>query len=1099
MPFLGAKLLLQEKTSASETGCGRDEFDMRLRRRCFGWLGSGVGGVAGGGSRRRWGRRSCDCRDSKDAIGVGSSSPNLEEESIAVVLPGPDQWIAVFGEDRRTTSMVAIPGGDNGGDGAPNFGAPVKLEPALPNLGLALLFLLSVCLPVQTTSFHPRLSFSLNSPLKSNQTQTPPIIHPSYWIPLEIGKAGQSEAALLPWRSHRKPRIGVRKAIRLFPRLLDMGMRNDGPRPQPLPLPAARTNGFLPTFRTISGYLKIASSGASSMASMVRSAGASVASSIADRGDEAGRDQSGFQVWDVEEAEDVRQLVSRHDGPVSFLQMQQKPLASKGSPDKFVDFRPLLIVVGDGAVHGSRSLFDQSGSTRSDSVPNSRDEKNGIIFPSVVRFYSFMSQSYVHTLKFRTTVYSVRCSPRAVVILVATQIDCFDAATLERDYTILTNHITGSIACGGIGYGPLAVGSRWLAYSGAPVAVLDTGRIIPQHLTSNTCLSSTAQSNGSLVAHYAKESSKQLAAGIANLGDMGYRKLSRYYSELLPERNNSLRAGSQSFKTNSTVDGHAVDTENSGMVVVRDIVSKSVVSQFRAHKSPIAALCFDPSGTLLVTASVQGHNINVFRIMSSLIGNSSGFDAAESCMHLYRLQRGLTNAVIQDISFSDDSQWIMISSSRGTSHLFALSHAGGTINLHNDADLTHGRNGLGPVMNGSSLPKFNQQILCVSGPPVTLSPVSRIKNGSNGWRGTVTVAAAAATGRVSSLSGAIASAFLDCKGGSGHTDRNSLRTKYHLLVFTPQGSVIQYVLRLSTGQDYQTDFSGLGAISYESAPDTDVRLVVEALQKWEICQRKTRREWEDNIDIYSSEDSGKLSSQGFKRGNSVYLAENGMVRNAKHEEKNHLYISEAELQMHKPHASLWMKSKIYFQVMMMNSEACNDLRLGGEVEIEKVPTRTIEARPRDLIPVNTAGSMSELPLNDDKERADNMNHVSHSSGVFAIESRRNGSVHHKHGQPEQNFSCQNNINLLDDMNESVSPLIAVLHDGIHDDGWSNLPALRASTRNVVHNRDSLKTEPQHEFVDNKESSKMEAQLGFVNSTESLKMEAYFMDDDNAVD
>ena len=80
-------------------------------------------------------------------------------------------------------------------------------------------------------------------------------------------------------------------------------------------------------------------------------------------------------------------------------------------------------------------------------------------------------------------------------------------------------------------------------------------------------------------------------------------------------------------------------------VIIRDIVSKVVISQFRAHKSPISALCFDPSGTLLVTASVQGHNINVFKIMPGLQGSSSACDAPASYAHLYRLQRGFTNAV----------------------------------------------------------------------------------------------------------------------------------------------------------------------------------------------------------------------------------------------------------------------------------------------------------------------------------------------------------------------------------------------------------------------------------------------------------------------
>lgn len=80
-------------------------------------------------------------------------------------------------------------------------------------------------------------------------------------------------------------------------------------------------------------------------------------------------------------------------------------------------------------------------------------------------------------------------------------------------------------------------------------------------------------------------------------------------------------------------------------VIVRDIVSKNVIAQFRAHKSPISALCFDPSGILLVTASVQGHNINIFKIIPGILGTSSACDAGSSYVHLYRLQRGLTNAV----------------------------------------------------------------------------------------------------------------------------------------------------------------------------------------------------------------------------------------------------------------------------------------------------------------------------------------------------------------------------------------------------------------------------------------------------------------------
>lgn len=83
-------------------------------------------------------------------------------------------------------------------------------------------------------------------------------------------------------------------------------------------------------------------------------------------------------------------------------------------------------------------------------------------------------------------------------------------------------------------------------------------------------------------------------------------------------------------------------------VVVKDFVSRAVISQFKAHTSPISALSFDPSGTLLVTASVYGKNINVFRIMPSCIRSGSGvqsYDWSSSHVHLYQLHRGITSAV----------------------------------------------------------------------------------------------------------------------------------------------------------------------------------------------------------------------------------------------------------------------------------------------------------------------------------------------------------------------------------------------------------------------------------------------------------------------
>ncbi|XP_020256499.1 autophagy-related protein 18f-like isoform X2 [Asparagus officinalis] len=712
-------------------------------------------------------------------------------------------------------------------------------------------------------------------------------------------------------------------------------MRNEGQRPQG----SGRNNGFM---RSFSSYLRIVSNGASNVASTVKSAGVSVASSLADRDEDAARDQvfwagfdklesqdgvprqvlllayrSGFQVWDVEDADDVRQLVSRHDGPVSFLQMLKKPVARKRSEDKFSDVRPLLVVAGDVSLSGNNNNSDGGTFPSNESAGFTQELGNDNSLPTFVHFYSLKVHDYVHVLKFRTAVYSVRCSPRIIAISQAAQIHCFDAETLEREYTILTCPIVwGSPGSGGIGYGPLAVGPRWFAYSGTSVIVSNTSRVSPQHLTTTSGLSQS-YSNGSLVAHYAKESSKQLAAGIVTLGDIGYKKLSKYCSEFVADNNGYVKNGSSSLKANGTINSHVPDIDNVGMVIIRDIVLKSVIVQFRAHRSPISALCFDPSGTLLVTASINGHNINVFRIMPSPQCSSSHIGAMGNCIHLYRLQRGITNAVIQDISFSDDSQWIMISSSRGTSHLFSVSPSGGFLNLQvSDANLINGSNApdltlkTGP-QNSVPSKANSQNLLYPSGNPITLSAVSRIRNG-NGWKGAVSGAAAAATGRVSPLSGAIASVFHNCKSSGLYQDFNSLRTKYHLLVFSPSGSIIQYVLRQLSGKDSGMDITGLGTVSSGLSQECDSRIVVEPLQKWDVCHKRNRRDRVDYLDVYGEHGNGessKVTQKGVKRGTSIYPTDKGSDAKVKDsvEENHHKYISEAELHMHSAQVPLWAK------------------------------------------------------------------------------------------------------------------------------------------------------------------------------------------------
>lgn len=121
------------------------------------------------------------------------------------------------------------------------------------------------------------------------------------------------------------------------------------------------------------------------------------------------------------------------------------------------------------------------------------------------------------------------------------QIYCFDAGTLQNMYSVLT-YPSPAPAPGSnhYGYGAMAVGPRWLAYAAnTPLAAI-SGRVSPQHLTLSPGASpSTSPANGNFVAHYAKESSKHLVAGVVTLSDMGYKTISKYCSELMPDGGNA--------------------------------------------------------------------------------------------------------------------------------------------------------------------------------------------------------------------------------------------------------------------------------------------------------------------------------------------------------------------------------------------------------------------------------------------------------------------------------------------------------------------------------------------------------------------------------
>ncbi|XP_056850361.1 autophagy-related protein 18h isoform X4 [Raphanus sativus] len=694
------------------------------------------------------------------------------------------------------------------------------------------------------------------------------------------------------------------------------------------------TNRFLPnSLKFISSCIKTASSG-------VRSASASVAASLSSDSQELKDQQvlwssfdrlqtsessfknvlllgyaNGFQVVDIDDASHVSELVSRRDDPVTFLQMQPLPARCEGV-EGFRSSHPMLLAVADES---------SSNGSAASVVTGGRDDGPLALSPTVVRFYSLRSHNYVHVLRFRSTVYMVRCSPRIVAVGLRSQIYCFDALTLENKFSVLSYPVPqlGSnqgISEVNVGYGPMSVGPRWLAYASNGPLSSSLGRLSPQNVTPGVS-PSTSPSGGNLVARYAMESSKHLAAGLLNLGDKGYKTISKYCQDLKHDGPGSSLSSSPGWKVGRAAS--SAESDVAGMVIVKDFESRATIAHFRAHTSPISALCFDPSGTLLVTASIHGNNINVFRIMPSKNGSGAqSYDWSSSHVPLYKLHRGMTSAVIQDICFSSYSQWIAIVSSKGTCHIYVLSPFGGENVLEVRNSYVDGPT-LAPTL---SLPWWSSPSFMTtqySFPPpasVTLSVVTRIKCNS------FFHAASSVVGKPSSFpSGCLAAVFHQSVQSSAHA-------LDYLLVYTPSGHVVQYKLVPSLGGDQPESNSRIG-----SAAEEELRVKVEPLQCWDVCRKTNWPEREENIcgltfdgrKVVETSDSEDL---------------------AKPLEKHHVYLANAEVLINSGRKPIWQNSEISFYPMF-NDVNLNHHGGGGEMKIEKVSANEVDIRRKDLLPV----------------------------------------------------------------------------------------------------------------------------------------------------
>jgi len=262
---------------------------------------------------------------------------------------------------------------------------------------------------------------------------------------------------------------------------------------------------------------------------------------------------------------------------------------------------------------------------------------------NVVRIFSLGDNDYVDKMRFHGDVHAVLCNRHCIIVCLKNQLILHSM----HDMTVLQ---TLSTFPSPTPQGVVALGARWVAYaSNQPL------RSAPDD-ESNTDPSNTY---GSAYLDIGVAAASTAASGAMQLGGLGLRTLNSYLGSSPP-----------------IAQPPDQPAQYAGTVMVRDLHNHTVVHHFKAHEGAVSIIRFDPSGLLLATAGVDGHNINVFQVNASHDNGKNKSRVPRPPKHLYKLVRGMTSAIIDDLSFSPDTRWISVTTRSRTAHLYAINADG---------------------------------------------------------------------------------------------------------------------------------------------------------------------------------------------------------------------------------------------------------------------------------------------------------------------------------------------------------------------------------------------------------------------------------------
>lgn len=661
----------------------------------------------------------------------------------------------------------------------------------------------------------------------------------------------------------------------------------------------------------------------------------------------------GVQVWAIPANGEAVEVLSWRHSIVSALRVLPTPSYAENNRadepiDAYADKRPLMAICDGTTPAGNNPQF------------------------CAVNFVSLKTGAQVKTIKFKNPVLDILANRSSIVITFHERIAVFDARSLEDRLSVTT-----CFPSPGINPNPVALGTRWMAYS--------ENKLLHSKRSGGGC-------DGDGVASYTAtvlNAAKSFGKGLRELGEQVAAGLTG-------------TTGSSGSSKSSSFDSASGDMRQGGVVTILDIKhqikdvsptsgtpisingSDPIVAHFIAHSEAVVAMEFDNSGMMLLTADRRGHDFHLFRIQPHPVGSSLA-----AVHHIYVLHRGDTSAKVQNITFSLDSRWVAVSTLRGTTHVFPVTPYGGpagarthtslhVVNklsrFHRSAGLTADGRSSSPISHSDST-NFSQILMPYHNPtmppfprPTVVLPLAQLRQpfalGSPpGSSASSSYGKASNTRqRLSSLSDDNGKPLSVCavfaKSRSWLLDPpNAAREAPHkiqrkavdsLFVMAGHGALIQYDLDTKLATNVAKE---------KICDDTPIELEVEAKAQWNLGRKDG-----------SPEIMPPLSVENWllKDKNSCILSDSSRQYDDS-DDRSDSWLSQVEIITHAgPHRRLWMGPQFVFKTY--NTPSGSNL---SHIDVEAVEigvssgSSSSSGRPERSSPLNmplSAAGRSAVPV-----------------------------------------------------------------------------------------------------------------------------------------